>query len=332
MAAMPDRTQREPDLGVSVLQWLKQGVARDGLFHTLQQFMAIMWEFARESLPSRRRQRYGDVEFDWDYRVDTTSATVGWRARLLGLFHSPYQATDPALFREMLANLNIDFREFIFIDIGSGKGRVLLMAAEYPFRRIVGVELLPELDRIAQENIGRFKSASQQCFAIESIGGDARDFAFPVEPSVLYLFNPLPEAGLVQLLGNLEESLRQNPRTVFILYHNPLLEHVVTACSELEKVPSTHQYSIYKSTLQSLEEIVFLTNSTLVESHAVKHPLWQWILAVLVLVALFPAVRDGFDRSIPLSRTSRFVRVIGGSLWAGILLLGMLLELYEASR
>ena len=76
--------------------------------------------------------------YDWDYRVDTTSATVGWRERLLGQFHSAYQPTEPALFKEMMAILKIDFQEFTFIDMGSGKGRVLLMAADYPFRRILG--------------------------------------------------------------------------------------------------------------------------------------------------------------------------------------------------
>jgi hypothetical protein len=61
-----------------------------------------------------------------------------------------------------------------------------------------------------------------------------------------------------------------------------------------------------------------------------KRPLWQWILGLLVLAALFPAIRDGFDKNIPLSRTSRFIRIVGGSLWAGILIFGMLSGLYEA--
>ena len=69
----------------------------------------------------------------------------------------------------MLASLNIDFREFTFIDIGSGKGRALLLAADYPFRRILGLELLPGLYRVAQQNIRQFKSDSQRCFAIEAL-------------------------------------------------------------------------------------------------------------------------------------------------------------------
>ncbi|MGO9124662.1 MAG: class I SAM-dependent methyltransferase [Terriglobales bacterium] len=225
--------------------WLKEHFSRDGFLRTLLKLFVIFWQFLRDSLPSRRRQRYGDVDYDWDYRVDTTSATVSWRDRLLGLLHSPYQPTDPALFQEMLASLAIDFSEFVFIDMGSGKGRTLLMASNYPFRRVIGVELLPELHRVAQENIGSYKNDSQQCLAIESICGDAREFAFPPEPTVLYLFNPLPEPGLVQLLTNLEQSLREHPRPLFVLYHNPVLEHVLAESKYLKKMGGTHQYSIF---------------------------------------------------------------------------------------
>lgn len=243
---MPDSAQR---LTSAFRRWFKEHSTERGFFLALLSLSALLWEFFRDSLPSCRRQRYGDMDFDWDYRVDTTSATVRWRDRLLGLLHSPYQPTDPALFREMLANLKIDFGKFVFIDIGSGKGRVLLMAADYPFRRVIGIELLPELHRVAQENISQYKSGSQQYFAIKALCGDAREFTFPPEPLVLYLFNPLPESGLVKLLTNLERSLRENPRLTFVLYHNPLLEQVLAQCAWLRKIGGTHQYSVFATVL-----------------------------------------------------------------------------------
>jgi len=236
-------------LASTVRRWWKEHSARDGFSATLKLFLATLWQFALESTPSRKRQRYGDVEYDWDYRVDTTSATVGWRDRLLGLFHSPYQPTESALFHAMLASLieaspGIDFREFTFIDIGSGKGRTLLMAANYPFRRILGIELLPELHRVATENIGKYKSDSKQCFAIECILGDACKFTFPPEPILLYLFNPLPEPGLIRMMTNLRSSLQEHPRPLFMLYHNPLLEHVITRDGAIQRIAGAPQYSI----------------------------------------------------------------------------------------
>src|ERR1700733_13400481 len=128
-----------------------------------------LWNFLRDSTPSRRRQRYGDMEYDWEHRVNTTSATVGWRARLRGLFHSPYQPTEPSLFREMMASLPIAFDEFTFVDLGSGKGRTLLMASDYPLKKIIGVEILPELHKIAQKNLAAYMSESRKCYTWEAV-------------------------------------------------------------------------------------------------------------------------------------------------------------------
>jgi SAM-dependent methyltransferase len=247
MSNRDSHTPHEPGLRSTLHQWWRENVSREGWSSTVRKLVAAIFEFATDSTPERRRQRYGDVDYDWDYRVDTTSATVGWRDRLLGALYSPYQPTEPGLFHEMFRQLAIDFCEFTFIDLGSGKGRVLLMAADYPFRRIVGIELLQHLHQVAEENIRKYKSAAQKCFAIESVCGDAREFIFPPEPTVLYLFNPLPEVGLERLIANLDLSLQRSSRPVYVIYHNPLLEPVVARCTALKKIGGTNQYSLYGS-------------------------------------------------------------------------------------
>lgn len=229
--------------------WWKRQHAEIGLVRTIQALGRVLWEFASDSLPEPRRQRYGDAEYDWDYRVNTTSGTVGWRDRFLGQLHSPYMPTEPGVFHEMmgqLTRLESNLEEFIFVDLGSGKGRTLLMASDYPFRGITGVELLPSLQRAAQENIAAYKSQKQKCLAIESVCADACTFQFPAAPLVLYLFNPLPEHGLVQALKNLEVSLEENPRKCFVLYHNPLLKQHFTRQPWLEKNYDTQQFAIYR--------------------------------------------------------------------------------------
>jgi SAM-dependent methyltransferase len=238
-------------LSRSAWQWWNDAAAREGRLAATRQLLTALWEFVRDSTPKRRRQRYGDAEYDWEHRVNTTSAAVGWRDRLLGVFHSPYQPTEAMLFHEMLGALSeqshSDFQDCVFIDLGSGKGRTLLMASDYPFRRIVGVELLPSLHQAAQENLSKYRSKSQKGFVLESVCGDATEFSFPVEPTVLYLFNPFPEAGLRRVIANLERSLLANPRAVYVLYHNPLLEHVLGESAALKKIGGTHQYAIYGS-------------------------------------------------------------------------------------
>src|ERR1700733_10774947 len=89
-------------LSRSAWQWWKAVSQREGRAAAARQLLSALWDFVRDSTPQRRRQHYGDAEFDWDRRVNTTSAALGWHDRLLGVFHSPSQPTASALFREML--------------------------------------------------------------------------------------------------------------------------------------------------------------------------------------------------------------------------------------
>jgi SAM-dependent methyltransferase len=231
--------------------WWKEKATRDGQIAATRELLSRLVEFVQDSTPDRRRARFGDADYDWEHRVNTTSGAVNWRDRLLGVFHSPYQPTDAALFHEMMTDLSAQpgfgFPDFTFIDLGSGKGRTLLMASDYPFRRIVGVELLPALHREAQENLGKYSNRMQKCFAVESICRDATEFDFPVEPTVLFLFNPFPEFGLRKVIENLGASLRDHPRKVYVVYHNPALECVLREWDAMEKIGGTHQYVIYGS-------------------------------------------------------------------------------------
>ena len=236
----------EPTIRKSIQQWWRRARAADaGLVATWRKLVALAWEFVRDSLPERKRQRYGDVDYDWEHRVDTTSATVGWRTRLLGLLHTDYQPIEPELFREMIAGLNTDLREFTFIDVGSGKGRALLLACEYPFRRILGIELLPELNEIARLNIRKFAASHEVRAIVETLCGDATEFVFPAQPLVVFLFNPLPDAELREVLGSLDGSLRQHPRETYVLYANPVWEEIIKGNSLFTKIGGTHQYALF---------------------------------------------------------------------------------------
>ena len=50
-----------------------------------------------------------------------------------------------------------------------------------------------------------------------------------------------------QVVLNLEESLREYPRPVYVLYHNPLLEHVLSESARLRKMAASVQYSIFSN-------------------------------------------------------------------------------------
>jgi hypothetical protein len=202
----------------------------------------------RDRLPDRRRTHYGDLDFDFERNVDTTRANVGFRTQLMAaLTGHEYFATDPWLFEEIMQALPIQFEDFTFIDLGSGKGRSLMLASDYPFRRILGVEYLPELHRVAELNIGRYSGENQKCRRIESICKDARDFDFPAEPTVLYLFNPFPEPVFALVLARLKESLARNPRPFYVAYRYLEYERLVIGCEWLERIAGTEQWAVYKS-------------------------------------------------------------------------------------
>lgn len=206
----------------------------------------LLTEFLVGFLPSERRQRYGDIDYDWERRVNTTGATVSWRTRLLGALTSPYQPIPPAEFHEIMAALPVDFSRFTFIDIGSGKGRALLLAAEYGFRRSIGVELLPELHQAAEENIRQLQNRSQ-ADTIELVCGDAAQFRFPTEPSVIFLFNPLPLPALRRVIGEIKASLQSAPRSLYVVYANPVHLEVFANLSLVKKTSSNEKFALFSS-------------------------------------------------------------------------------------
>jgi hypothetical protein len=111
----------------------------------------------------------------------------------------------------------------------------------------VGVELIEELHRVAEENIAKYRNPAQRCLQIESVCADAREYDFPHEPLVVYLFNPLPEPALLEVLERLEKSMAETPRPIWIAYHNPQLERVLSGNSKLVMVSRTEQFSLYRS-------------------------------------------------------------------------------------
>lgn len=234
------------NLSRTALHWIRDSIHYRGFIPTAALFLTRVFEFLRDLTPARRRLRFGDLQFDFDHNVNTTWSNVGLRTRIREIFSGePYQPIEADQFHEMIRALNIDPAHFTFIDLGSGKGRALLLASEYPFRRIIGVEILPELHAIAQENIRKYTNPTQRCFNLESVCADARDYTLPNEPTLLYLFNPFFEPVLKDVLACIGNSLRAKPRDFLLLYANPLSEHVVASANSFNKVSGTHQYSIF---------------------------------------------------------------------------------------
>lgn len=149
-----------------------------------------------------------------------------------------YDPIDERTFRSMMGAIQADHKDFTFIDLGSGKGKALLMASEYPFRRIIGVEYAEHLCVIARKNIAAYKNEWIKCRRIQVLCTDAATFHVPPEPILFFLFNPFDQHVMRQVVKNIVESLNQHPRRVIIVYCNA---HWVNVFSELGFVVSHSQ-------------------------------------------------------------------------------------------
>jgi SAM-dependent methyltransferase len=110
--------------------------------------------------------------------------------------------------------------ETTFIDVGAGMGRALLLAAELPFRRVVGVELNPTLLRIARKNMTAWHRAGRVRAPVRLVAGDAVEFAFPAGPCVAFLFNPFGAAVMRRFLKGTSRNFAERPGELDLLYVN----------------------------------------------------------------------------------------------------------------
>lgn len=133
-----------------------------------------------------------------------------------------YQSHHPAIIRNAFSSLKIRYQDFTLVDFGCGKGRVLLVASEFPFRRIVGLEFAPQLADIARTNIKNYRSLNRQCLEIEAITADATQYQLVREPQVLYFFSPFARQVLDQVVENIERSLQESPRELLVLFSGVL--------------------------------------------------------------------------------------------------------------
>jgi cyclopropane fatty-acyl-phospholipid synthase-like methyltransferase len=198
------------------LRLLKASLRKRGVRGTLGR----AWRIVVQRSELRRKSR-ADEAFDRQHGVDTatwvrvpdldtSSANVEHAVR--------YEPSSVSEFELLMAKLRVDHSDFTFVDYGSGKGRVLMLAAEYPFKRIVGVEFAKSLHEISQENIATLGSEAGR---IETFLADATEFDPPTDPLVLYFFHPFGVPALQQVLTRVLGSLEREPRPAYVVLTGP---------------------------------------------------------------------------------------------------------------
>lgn len=170
--------------------------------------------------------------FDLIHHVDTSGHIPG--EQLPGnsssdFYNTAYYGISPSTLTRALTLLPEPVAGFALTDLGCGKGRALLVAAQFPFSRIVGVELSPELCRIAAENC-----QAEPRIVIHQ--HDAATVEFFDGPLVVYFYHPFLKPVLRRVLANLQRQRQGSPHPTYLLYANCRYEKLMAAFPFLQVV------------------------------------------------------------------------------------------------
>ncbi len=204
-----------------------------------------LFEYARSYVEERLER------FDSRFNTDTSAPVFEHGQKTAVHFYVP---TTASVIYEVLRLIPLRAHKTTFVDMGSGKGRALMIASEFPFAKIVGVELSERLHRTASENVRRYRPASQRCTNFDLRCMDALDFQYDAEPFVLFLFDPFGREILEKVVAKLETTLKTSPREAYVVYVYPQFDDVLQNSPVLQRVkvggpkwrPWSH-YAIYAS-------------------------------------------------------------------------------------
>lgn len=143
----------------------------------------------------------------------------------------------------------------VFVDFGSGKGRVLYQAAQYLFARVIGVEISAALNEIARANIDR-NLHRLSCKNIELVTSDAAEYEVPDDVTVAYFYYPFVGQTFGHVVKNIVASLDRRPRRFRIIYALPIMEDQILATGRFRRVRSWRIVDIGLANRISLYESV----------------------------------------------------------------------------
>lgn len=195
------------------LTWAANSIKQRGLVRTAKVGLSVIADLGfdlRHGTDTARWKKLQDLALESENKVHGVC----------------YQASKVAPLFQLLKAFDIP-RQGTFVDFGSGKGRVLLLAAKSGFRRVIGVEFSSELCAIARQNLVRSKRRPARPVDIIVVESDAAKFVIQQDQTIFYLYNPFNDVVMMQVLRNLRESLEKFPRKVWFIYNTPVYREVV---------------------------------------------------------------------------------------------------------
>ena len=133
----------------------------------------------------------------------------------------PYAASQPSIVRAGIALLP-DHNQYAFVDLGCGKGRALIVASEFSFARLIGIEISPDLAGLARRNAALIARRDPRRAPIEIQVGEATAIRAPADRVVYFLYNSFGRALMERLVEGLERQLTNGLQHAFLIYYNPV--------------------------------------------------------------------------------------------------------------
>ncbi|HWK50761.1 MAG TPA: hypothetical protein VNR40_12795 [Steroidobacter sp.] len=229
------------DDGIGLLQIAKNNYRMLGLRET---GIGILLYLMRDVFPARDGfdKRYG-VETDGVVTPDAAGITDD-RLRSAAILYAPIRENAlNTVLGDTLAKR--DPSQLTFVDLGSGKGRGLLIASRYPFARIIGVELSNSLAQIARENVRRYLAQAKpvapiRCRQLDIQCTSATTFDYPDSDLLVYMYRPFTGDVFIAALDNLERFQRTTGRQVMIMLCCPNEEPLLAQHAAFRKSGSFH--------------------------------------------------------------------------------------------
>lgn len=208
--------------------------ARRGFLALLRRRTSSRWLAENRAFDERYGLQTSDREQLHDLTVKSASTESS----------EAYSPTPVNVIPDVLSRLEPDYRDFSFVDLGAGKGAVVILAAQFNFSRVVGVEFARELHEQSIQNVAQYPSDRTVCKDIALLHMDVADYEFPANNLVIFIFNAFKKELLYQIMRNIGASYRANPRKIYIVYLNPVPENdPVKAISSLEFMTARDVFS-----------------------------------------------------------------------------------------
>jgi hypothetical protein len=151
-------------------------------------------------------------------RSAAPAALSGLKIRHLSrLSGRDYKPTPRLVFQWAINSLPEALDRFTFVDFGAGRGRVLLLASQKKFEKVVGVEFAEELHNDCEMNIAQYPRSLMKCRDVECVLDDAANFKIPYEQAVFYFFYPFDKKIMNDVLARVAESYDRNPRRLYLI-------------------------------------------------------------------------------------------------------------------